>query len=90
MYAIERNGFLYRLTFSKSLAEHICEKYQYSLNTYNAIVGKMLKPGEESKTGFYGLMSSTGILLRVSLIREISELHYDGESRFICEVQLQK
>lgn len=90
MYAIERNGFLYRLTFSKSLAEHICDKYQYSLNSYNAVVGKLIQPGEQSTTGFYGLLSSTGILLRVSMIKEISEMHYDGESRFLCEVKLQK
>ena len=52
-------------------------------------LGRTLQPGEESSTGLYALMSNTsGIALRISMMKEIAELHSCDSSRSLREASL--
>jgi hypothetical protein len=89
IWGIVKGNKLYRLTFSKSLAEHICQKHGYELRRMTFHIGKPLKVGEKSKTSLYGIRSSNnGIILRVSMFREIAEEMRDT-SRQVHEIYLE-
>lgn len=48
-------------------------------------VGRILLPGEQSSSGCYAILSKrTGVVLRISLIREAAELQCD-DSRYLAE-----
>lgn len=49
-------------------------------------VGKRLERGETSSSGLYALISNKGdVVLRISLIKEIAQLHLDENSRYLAE-----
>jgi hypothetical protein len=81
---------LHRLTFSRGLAQFICDKYpEYEYRQFSFKIGRRLEKGEESKSGLYALMSKKGdYALRISLIKGISELHCDDDSRYLAEAWL--
>lgn len=83
---------LHRLTFSKSLAELITQKNKgYEMSRFEYKIGKQIEPGQSSSTGIYGLISKeSGIALRISLIKELSAIHYDENSRIIKECYLRE
>lgn len=54
-------------------------------------LGNQLQPGEVSSTGAYALIAaSSGTALRISLIREIAELHSCDPSRQLREASLMR
>lgn len=79
---------LHRLTFSRGLADFIAASYtEYEVKQFNFVVGRKLEKGETSKSGLYGLMSKKGdYALRIGLIKEISEMQCDYDSRYLSEV----
>jgi hypothetical protein len=82
---------VYRLTFSRSLAEIICRDTGLKLQRFNCIAGRILDVGELSKTGIYGVLSKNkGVLLRAPLIQQVAEMYRDNQYRDICEVYLEK
>ena len=60
---------LHKLSFSKNLIKHIAETTDgYSMAQFKYKLGDTIKPGERSKSGLYGIMSThKDILLRVQL-----------------------
>lgn len=88
MWGLVKDKRLYRLTFSHSLAKLISEKYGFELRQFDAIRGRRLKEGEVSKTGLYGIRStSSNVLLRCAMFREIADMYRDI-SRDVVEVSL--
>lgn len=81
---------VHRLTFSQSLAKHIVSNFsQYEIKRIGFKVVKKLNVGEKSSSGLYALVSNKGdVVLRVSMIKEIAEIHYDKSSRYLAEVWL--
>lgn len=90
IWGIVKGNKIHRLTFSKSLAEHIVQKNkEYSVQRFEFQIGKPLQRSEISRTGFYGIIStSKQIALRISLIRECAEYLTQDESRYLAEVSL--
>jgi hypothetical protein len=59
-----------------------------SIRRWSYIPGRILDPGEKSKSGLYGIMSTQkNIALRISCIQETAELYRD-DSRYICEMYI--
>lgn len=85
---------LHRLTFSKSLAQLIVEQKSesgYRLARFEYRVGKDLEVGETSSTGLYALVSKgSDVVLRISLFKSLSAIHYDENSRTIKECYLRE
>ena len=88
----EETNKLHRLTFSKSLAEHIIkENEKLQLKQFSFKIGRELKDGETSKTGLYGIIAKSKFYaLRISLIKDLAELLTKDESRILCEIYLEK
>lgn len=78
---------VHRLTFSQSLATHIVKTNpQYKVKRLGYKLGRRLSLGDKSDSGLYALVSNKGdIALRISLIKGVSELHYDKTSRYLAE-----
>jgi hypothetical protein len=82
---------VYRLTFSKSLAEMIAKDSGMRIQRFNAVVGRALDVDESSTSGVYGVTSkNNGVLLRVPLIQPIAEMYRDSQYRDIHEVYLER
>ena len=82
---------LYRLTFSKSLAELISNDTGYHIQRFNAVTGRILTHNEQSSTHVYGVVSkNNGVLLRAPLNQHIAEMYRNSQYRDICEVYLEK
>lgn len=80
---------LYRLTFSKSLAEFLAKlDPTYEVRRFEFKLGKELDRNTPSKSGAYALMSNKGYALRIQLSQELSNMYRDDESRHIREVWL--
>lgn len=93
IWAITDGTKLYRLTFSKSLADCIAKKlgdgYQVERLTFQ--LGRPIGPGEKSKSGLYALMSkSRQIALRISLFKEAGELLADDDTRYLREAWISR
>ena len=89
IWAVTDEKKLYRLTFSKTLAEYICEG-QPSLKPKRVTfqIGRTLQSGEQSKTGLYAIMSrSKEIALRITLFKEVATM-FESDSRYIREAFL--
>ena len=87
IYGIIKNDKLQRLTFSKSLAEHICS-YENNLTVkkMSFILGKKLEFNENSKTGLYAIVKSkNNWTLRVTLFKELANTWNSHSSREIFE-----
>lgn len=84
-----KQNTLHRLTFSKSLAEMLVTLDEgYSAERLRIVRGKLLEPGEVSKTNIYLIVSHKGIILRAALTKEVAELYHDPDSRDIYEGHL--
>lgn len=89
IYGICDDKKLYRLTFSKTLAEYIANLGNYQVRQFDLQIGKTLEPGEKSRSGIYAIVSKQkGIILRASLIQGIAELYRDESFREIKEAFL--
>lgn len=91
MWAIVDDTKLYRLTFSKSLAEMISKQSngKYRMKRYDCILGRPLSETEVSRTGIYAVVStSKGIVLRAPMFKEMAEMYRDP-SRSIYEAFLE-
>jgi hypothetical protein len=84
---------MYRVTFSRSLAEHINNKAggKYKIQSVEIFPGRELAPGEKSATGVYALVARRkNKLLRCSLDYEIAQLLVaDGSSRYLAEATIE-
>lgn len=87
-----KSNTLHRLTFSKSLADHIVGITKgYEVRRFLFAVGKPLERGQDSSTGIYGIMSKAkNYALRVSLMKETAMLLSDDETRSMAEVYLKE
>lgn len=83
-----KDGRLYRLTFSKALAKHICENHGYTYRRFKYFIGKRLDDNETSYNGLYGIISYNGAALRISLDKEIGNMLIDNNYRFLHEIYL--
>lgn len=73
---------LYRLTFSKSLADLISAKTGFKTRRFRYHIGEDLKPGDDSPSGLYALLDAeSDLALRISLDKRISEIHCDWQYR---------
>jgi hypothetical protein len=89
VWSLEKNGRVHRLTFSKSLAEHIQANVPgLELNRREFLVGRRLAPGELSKSGAYAVLDARkGKILRITLFAQAAEIFRD-EYRNIAEAWL--
>jgi hypothetical protein len=81
---------LHRVSFSKSLVDHIVKHHftRYKVVTARYIRGKKLSPGETSK-GLYGIIASKkDIILRCPIRKELAEIYANDDSRHIEEIFL--
>ena len=77
MWALEHAGKIYRLTFSKSLAEHIQRHapIPLTLTRRRFITDARLAPGERSKSGAYAIIDTRKHkTLRIALDVQIADL----------------
>lgn len=91
IWAIVDDTKLYRLTFSKTLAEKICS-YDSKLRIERVAfkTGKTLKSGEKSSSGLYGIMSTRkNIALRITMFKDLAEIFIEDGSCFIQEIWIE-
>lgn len=89
VWGVVSGGRLFRLTFSRSLAERIAREIQAETKQFRFVLGAVLKPGQRSSSGLYALVSKQkGIVLRISMFQEIAEMQLDPEFRYLQEVWL--
>lgn len=92
-YAIinPKTNRLHRISFSKSLLEHIAKSGDYEVREIKFSQGKILSPGETSSTGLYGIIKSkSGWTLRISLMKDVANYLCDFDSRKLCEIKITK
>lgn len=91
IWGITDGNKLYRLTFSKSLAEFLAKlDPSYEVARFEFKIGRELDRNESSKSGVYALMSNKGYALRMQLSQELSNIYRDDYSRHIREVWLKR
>lgn len=87
-YAVVRGGRLLRLSFSRSLCEHISSKVPGSeVRRCLLRVGAVVPPGGESPSGLYAVCKTSGWPLRVTLFRELADL-WRHETRTVRECRV--
>ena len=87
MYGVHDSKKLYRLTFSRSLADLIVKgNSKLKVSKFEFRVGKTLKINEKSCNGLYAILDKrSGLVLRISMIQEIAELQRDENYRVLSE-----
>lgn len=90
IYGLVRAGRLYRLSFSKSLLQHVREGLPeaYTLARFKVYKGRILERGEESSSGLYGIESHKGKLLRIALSKDVADMLCDWRFRKLREIRL--
>ena len=79
---------LYRVTFSRSLAEFLAGR-EYDIRVFKAAAGAPLATGSHSRTGLYGIISARNQkLLRISLSKAHAELLCGDRWRYVAECAL--
>lgn len=73
------------MSFSKSLSRYIAGE-DYKVARLTVQTGRTLLPGETSRSGLYGIVSNKGVILRVSLYKEIAEMLSDYDTRNVQEI----
>ncbi|WNM70122.1 hypothetical protein [Myxococcus phage Mx1] len=84
---------MYRITFSRSLAEYMIQKLEpgYELARLTFTTGRRLEPGEESQTGLYALVSvQKDWPLRITHFRDWAAEMVDPDWRYIAECHVLK
>lgn len=84
IFGVVKNEKLYRLTFSRSLAEFISNN-DYSVKRLKVLRGSRIFNITESKAKIFLICSICGKILRASLIKEIALIQVDNVSRFLYE-----
>lgn len=87
-WAIIKEGKLFRITFSKSLAEHIVKTTGgwFEVARITLKLGDEVPKGKKAKTGLYAILSrKSDIILRVCLDKKAAEIECDYVSRYIRE-----
>lgn len=87
-WGLTKNGRLYRLTFSKAVAEHINNSLnnQYTLQRFKLTKGRRLSPGETCN-GLYGIIDRRkDFILRIALDQRIAETLCDWDWRYLQEL----
>jgi hypothetical protein len=82
---------LYRLTFSRSLLEHMNASLgnQYEIKRFKIIRGRILKQGESSSSGLYAIISTRkDKILRIAMNQAHAEFLCDFKSRQLQEVTI--
>lgn len=75
MYGVTRDGRLYRLTFSRSLAEYVARVAGCSVEPFRLVVGPELPPGGRAETGLYAVVKAgSGWPLRVTMFQPLADL----------------
>lgn len=90
MWSVEGGTKVYRLTFSKSLADHInaCCGGQFQIVRRTFRTGRLLQPWEQSASGVYAVVDvRKSITLRLPLVQGAAEI-MRSESRCIQEAWL--
>lgn len=90
-YAILKNNKIFRITFSKSVSEHICTflDNDYKIKKVTLKLGKILIRGKISQSKAYAIVSrKNNKILRVTLYKEMAELLCDYDSRYVAECWL--
>lgn len=88
MYGLTLNGKLYRLTFSKSLAEFLA-KDKYEIRIFKVIQGGEIPKDAISSSGLYGIVSSKSHkLLRLSLSKDFANFICRDKFRYLIECWL--
>lgn len=81
-----KDGRVGRVTFSKSLADHVAGLAGGAVSRYPLVIGRPLARHEKSSSGLYALISKRkGSVLRVALSEEEADLLCDYASRGIHE-----
>jgi len=91
VWSIEANGKVHRLTFSRSLAEHINEQCggRFDIVRRTFRTGRHLRAGEPSASGVYAVVDTRKfITLRLPLIQGAAEI-MRSEWRTIQEAWLE-
>lgn len=89
VWALIKDGKVHRLTFSKSLAQHIQrsspEPFEIQRVTFRT--GKRLQHGEDSRSGLYAIMSTRkpDLALRITLFKDAAQLMTPDHWREIRE-----
>lgn len=85
-----RSSKVHRVTFSRTLADHIVAKYHPEMEVVKMrfVRGSKLSPGEESRAAYAIVGTRKDVVLRIALRREVAEMYYDGEHRHLEEVFL--
>ena len=80
-----KGGRLYRLTFSKSLADHICRLAPgYTVERRKFVLGSRLVPNETSPSGLYAIVKEgTDWALRITTFQQLAE-SWRHSSRYIA------
>ena len=82
---------MYRLTFSKGLAEFLAKlDPSYEVARFEFKIGRELDRETPSRSGAYVLMSDKGYVLRMQLSQELSNMYRDDMSRHIREVWVRR
>ena len=84
---------LHRLTFSRSLANHIVKGTPNEVRRFNYVLGRKLEKKERSSNGLYGIVSSlknsNDLVLRISLCYNTAQLLTPDRYRHLAEVWLE-
>jgi len=86
-----RDGKLHRMTFSRSVDDHInaLSKEKYEIKRFRLHKGRRLGPDDISESGLYGIVDSRrDFTLRIACDREIALILCDFEWRYLQEVFL--
>ncbi len=89
IFAIRDEYRLYRLTFSRSLADHICKDHPgLWVESRRFVLGEVLGPNTVTGANLFAICSkSSGFCLRIALRRDLAELLTD-DSRELREAWL--
>jgi hypothetical protein len=76
---------VFRVTFSKSLAEYLAAETGLAVGRVSFRLGRVLAPGERSSTGLYAVVkAATGWTLRVTQFPELAD-RWRHETRYVAE-----
>ena len=85
-----RDGRALRLSFSKSLCDHIAEKViGAKVERVGLRVGGELPPGRTSGNGLYAVCKKNGWPLRVTMFQELAD-KWRHESRVVRECWIER
>lgn len=89
-YAVTDGKKVYRITFSRSLAELISKQTGYHVRPCELHLGKELKPNEKSENNLYAICKrKNGWPLRVTFFKEAANMWFnDSTSINECKIQL--